>query len=232
MVIRIIIEGGNLSQEDVNSVNKGTLSLYDGSEVLREELQKFFINALGFPEISVIVNYEGANKNAAKAFAAKSNEDYLYTDLDDVPEKRAEWFCKMETDGIIIPQDRRKNVFFWIKEMEAWFLKQPQSIENWAADRGIEVKTPIALDPLIAEKDIEHLTQKPSDVMRFLFNRHIKNPRAGKNGKPQKVKYHKMRIAPRLIPYLDPHHLKKVDIELQSFVNSVHEKIESNTTEY
>lgn len=226
MVIRIIIEGGALPNRN-DAVDAGTINTYDGSEVLREELKKFFINVLGISDISVIVTYEGSNKNAAKVFVTQPEEDYLYTDLDDVPEKRSEWFDKMEKDGIVIPDERKQDVFFWIQEMEAWFLKQPQCIEAWAAVRKIEVKTPIASDSLIAGKDIEHLVHKPSEVMKVIFRRDLKNTKKGKNGKPQKLEYGKLRVAPRLIPFLNPQELKGNDAELQSFVASVKGKMKT-----
>lgn len=226
MVIRIIIEGGALPNRN-DAVDAGTINTYDGSEVLREELKKFFINVLGISDISVIVTYEGSNKNAAKVFVTQPEEDYLYTDLDDVPEKRSEWFDKMEKDGIVIPDERKQDVFFWIQEMEAWFLKQPHCIEAWAAVRKIEVKTPIASDPLIAGKDIEHLAHKPSEVMKVIFRRDLKNTKKGKNGKPQKLEYGKLRVAPRLIPFLNPQELKGNDAELQSFVTSVKGKMKT-----
>lgn len=226
MVIRIIIEGGALPNRN-DAVDAGTINTYDGSEVLREELKKFFINVLGISDISVIVTYEGSNKNAAKVFVTQPEEDYLYTDLDDVPEKRSEWFDKMEKDRIVIPDERKQDVFFWIQEMEAWFLKQPQCIEAWAAVRKIEVKTPIASDSLIAGKDIEHLVHKPSEVMKVIFRRDLKNTKKGKNGKPQKLEYGKLRVAPRLIPFLNPQELKGNDAELQSFVASVKGKMKT-----
>ena len=226
MVIRIIIEGGALPNRN-DAVDAGTINTYDGSEVLREELKKFFINVLGISDISVIVTYEGSNKNAAKVFVTQPEEDYLYTDLDDVPEKRLEWFDKMEKDGIVIPDERKQDVFFWIQEMEAWFLKQPQCIEAWAAVRKIEVKTPIASDSLIAGKDIEHLVHKPSEVMKVIFRRDLKNTKKGKNGKPQKLEYGKLRVAPRLSPFLNPQELKGNDAELRSFVASVKGKMKT-----
>ena len=225
MVIRIVIEGGALP--NINSTTDAkTINTYDGSEVLREELKKFFMNVLGISDISIIVSYEGSNKNAAKVFIAQPEEDYLYTDLDDVPEKRSGWFDKMEKDGIVIPNNRKQDVFFWIQEMEAWFLKQPQCIEAWATVRQIEIKTPIVTDPLIAGKDIEHLVHKPSEVMKVIFRRDLKNTKKGKDGKPQKLIYGKLRIAPRLIPYLNPQELKNNDAELQLFVDSVRNKVE------
>ena len=133
----------------------------------------------------------------------------------------------MENDGIVIPEERQNDVFFWIQEMEAWFLKQPQCIEAWADVRRIEIKIPIASDPLIAGKDIEHLKHKPSEVMKVLFRRDLKNTKKGKDGKPQKIVYGKLRVAPRLIPYLNPQELKEQDKELQSFVDSVNRKVDA-----
>lgn len=226
MVIRIIIEGGSL-QNNNDTTDEKTIQTYDGSEVLREELKKFFTKALGVSDISVIVNYEGSNKNAAKVFVAQPEEDYLYTDLDDIPENRAEWFTRMEKDGIIIQDERKQDVFFWIQEMEAWFLKQPKCIEAWAAVRSIEIKKSIDSDSLIAGKDIEHLSLKASKIMKVIFKRDLKSTRKGKDGKPLKVEYGKLRVAPRLIPYLDPQVLITQDNELKAFVDSVKEKVDT-----
>lgn len=226
MVIRIIIEGGALPNKN-DATDEKTIQTYDGSEVLREELKKFFTKALGVSNISVIVNYEGSNKNAAKVFVAQPEEDYLYTDLDDIPENRAEWFAKMEQDNIIIQDERKQDVFFWIQEMEAWFLKQPKCIEAWAAVRSIEIKKSIDSDPLIAGKDIEHLSLKPSKIMKIIFKRDLKSTKKGKDGKPLKVEYGKLRVAPRLIPYLNPQELITQDNELKAFVDSVKEKVDT-----
>ena len=153
MVIRIIVEGGAYT----NNPHSATDLTLDGSEVLREELKKFFTAVLGIADISIIVSYQAGYKNAAKVFISKPEENYLYTDLDDVPERRADWFTHLAEEGIVIPDARKSDVFFWIQEMEAWFLKQPQSIERWATDRNIKIKRAIVEDPLISGKDIEHL---------------------------------------------------------------------------
>ena len=222
MVIRIIVEGGAYPANNAHSATDLTL---DGSEVLREELKKFFTAALGIADISIIVSYHAGYKNAAKVFIAKPEENYLYTDLDDVPERRADWFTHLEENGIVIPDERKTDVFFWIQEMEAWFLKQPQCIEEWANDRNIMIKKPIAEDPLISGKDIEHLQHKPSFVMKVIFQRDLENTRKGKNGKTQKLEYGKLRHAPRIIPYLIPQDLIAKDAELRAFVSRVKEQV-------
>lgn len=222
MVIRIIVEGGAYPTNNTHSATDLTL---DGSEVLREELKKFFTAVLGIADISIIVSYQAGYKNAAKVFITKPEENYLYTDLDDIPEKRADWFTHLAEDGIVIPDERKADVFFWIQEMEAWFLKQPQSIERWATDRNIKIKRPIAEDPLISGKDIEHLQHKPSFVMKVIFQRDLENTRKGKNGKIQKLGYGKLRHAPRIIPYLIPQDLMANDAELRAFVKRVKEQV-------
>ena len=224
MVIRIIVEGGALPNTANNAHSETDLTL-DGSEVLREELKKFFTAVLGIADISIIVSYLAGYKNATKVFIAKPEENYLYTDLDDVPERRADWFTHLEEDGIVIPDERKADVFFWIQEMEAWFLKQPQSIERWATDRNIKIKKPIAEDPLISGKDIEHLQHKPSFVMKVIFQRDLENTRKGKNGRIQKLEYGKLRHAPRIIPYLIPKDLMAKDAELRAFVSRVWEQV-------
>lgn len=223
MVIRIIVEGGAYPNQADNTHFATDLTL-DGSEVLREELKKFFTSVLGIADISIIVSYQAGYKNAAKVFVAKPEENYLYTDLDDIPERRMDWFAHLEEEGISIPDERKPDVFFWIQEMEAWFLKQPKCIEEWAIDRNIKIKNPIAADPLIYGKDIEHLQHKPSFVMKVIFQRDLENTRKGKNGKTQKLEYGKLRHAPRIIPYLIPQDLIVKDAELQAFVNRVKEQ--------
>lgn len=222
MVIRIIVEGGAYPTNNTHSATDLTL---DGSEVLREELKKFFTAVLGIADISIIVSYQAGYKNAAKVFIAKPEENYLYTDLDDIPERRADWFTHLAEVGIVIPDERRPDVFFWIQEMEAWFLKQPQSIERWATDRNITIKRAIVEDPLISGKDIEHLQHKPSYVMKVIFQRDLENTRKGKNGKIQKLEYGKLRHAPRIIPYLIPQDLMANDAELRAFVKRVKEQV-------
>ena len=221
MVIRIIVEGGAYP----NNPHSATDLTLDGSEVLREELKKFFTAVLGIADISIIVSYQAGYKNAAKIFISKPEENYLYTDLDDIPEKRADWFTHLAEESIVIPDERKADVFFWIQEMEAWFLKQPQSIERWAIDRNIKIKKPIAEDPLISGKDIEHLQHKPSFVMKVIFQRDLENTRKGKNGKIQKLDYGKLRHAPRIIPYLIPQDLMAKDAELRAFVKRVKEQV-------
>ncbi|MBQ6728723.1 MAG: hypothetical protein IJQ83_01165 [Bacteroidales bacterium] len=222
MVIRIIVEGGAYPTNNTHSATDLTL---DGSEVLREELKKFFTAVLGIADISIIVSYQAGYKNAAKVFIAKPEENYLYTDLDDIPERRADWFTHLAEVGIVIPDERKPDVFFWIQEMEAWFLKQPQSIERWATDRNIKIKRAIVEDPLISGKDIEHLQHKPSYVMKVIFQRDLENTRKGKNGKIQKLEYGKLRHAPRIIPYLIPQDLMANDAELRAFVKRVKEQV-------
>ena len=96
MVIRIIVEGGAYP----NPPHSATDLTLDGSEVLREELKKFFTTVLGIADISIIVSYQAGYKNAAKVFISKPEENYLYTDLDYIPEKRADWFAHLEEDGV------------------------------------------------------------------------------------------------------------------------------------
>ena len=225
MVIRVLVEGGVLPSRSgvAPSPFDGVL---DGSEVLREALKKFFTAVLGLENVSIVVTNAAGNRNAAKMFVANPMEDYLYTDLDDVPEKRVCWFEKMEKAGIRIPEDKKQNVFFWIQEMEAWFLKQPQSIEDWANQSGFRIKHPVADNSLIAGKDIEHLQHKPSYVMVVIFKHDLQNDRKGKDGRPQRLEYGKLRHAPRIIPYIEPQKLLQKDAELQAFVESVKRRTE------
>lgn len=226
MVIRVIVEGGVLpSPNDDSLVTDQTLVR---SEVLRENLKRFFSTIIGSNDISIIVSNAAGNKNAAKFFAASSEEHYLYTDLDDKPHNRDEWFKKMTDEGIIIPNEKIPNVYFWISEMEVWFLKQPQCIESWANDHRVDVIKPVAEDSLIKDKNVECIIQKPSDVMTIIFRRDLKDRVKDKNGKNRKLIFNKLRHSPDLLDYLDPFLMLEQDSELTCFVESVKRRFNEN----
>ena len=63
--------------------------------------------------------------------------------------------------------------------------------------------------------------------MKIIFKRDLKSTKKGKDGKPLKVEYGKLRVAPRLIPYLNPQELITQDNELKAFVDSVKEKVDT-----
>ena len=152
MVVNVFAEGGILGGND-------DASTVANSEALREELNRFMQRALGRDDISIVVKKCASYKMAAKEFVKEENVDsYLYVDLDRLPELRAEWFESLRHDGIAISEERSDHVCFWIQEMESWFLKQPQAIEDWAADEGYQHKAnkqePISEYKSIKDKDI------------------------------------------------------------------------------
>ena len=121
-------------------------------------------------DIDLILIDEDKRKDTAerKKFinAADNEENYLYVDLDRKPELRNEWFKSLSDDGIEMSQNKVEHVSFWIQEMEAWFLKQPEAIELWAEDENFIRKpgqnSPLSEHPSIKNKDIERLQQKAS----------------------------------------------------------------------
>jgi hypothetical protein len=159
MVIQVYVEGGVIN----GNVDATTAS---NSEALREELNRFMQKALGREDVTIVVKKCAGYKNAVKEFINSDDiqSTYLYVDLDRVPELREDWFNSLLEDDISIPEDRKSRICFWIQEMEAWFLKQPQAIEDWASDEGyLRVagqEAEIADHHSIAGKDIEHLQHK------------------------------------------------------------------------
>ena len=226
MVINVYVEGGV-----INGNVDATTS--NNSEALREELNRFMQRALKRNDISIVVKKCSGYKEAAKQFvnATGKEENYLYVDLDRKPELKDEWFKSLADDGIEMPGDKAGHVYFWIQEMEAWFLKQPEAIELWAEDENLVRKPgqniPLTDHPSIKDKDIEHLQQKASYLLRVIlrqvFAPKVKYKRSA-TGKVRELKYGKLRHAPGIIAHLDPVKLIPKDKELQSFC----EKVQTN----
>ena len=222
MVIRVMVEGGVVNADPSQSRQHNAM-IQRNSAALRESLNLFFSRALGIGNIEIKVSVASGYKAAAKLFLSKPEEDFLYADLDDKPENREKWFEKLADDEIVFPAGRDEVVCFWIPEMEAWFLKQPESLELWAKNEHIAIKsgTIIAEDNNIKGKDIEHLQHKPSDIVNTLFSRYFVSNTLDKRGKPKKLVYGKLRHAPGIIACLDAQRMIGQDDELSRFVSLV-----------
>ena len=225
MVVNVYVEGGVIN----DNVNATTIN---NSEALREELNRFMQRALNRNDISIVVKKCSGYKEAAKQFinATEEVDSYLYVDLDRKPELRNEWFKSLYDNGIEMPQDKIAHVSFWIQEMEAWFLKQPEAIELWAEDENLKRKPgqniPLSEHPSIKNKDIEHLQQKASYLMGVIL-RQVFAPqekvRKSTSGKVRDLKYGKLRHAPGIIAHLNPTDLISKDNELKLFCERVQE---------
>ena len=226
MVVNVYVEGGV-----INGNVEATTS--NNSEAFRQELHRFMQRALKRNDISIVVKKCSGYKEAAKEFISANGEDenYLYVDLDRNPELRDEWFASLSDDGIDMPAEKFNHVSFWIQEMEAWFLKQPEAIEMWAEDENLlrrsGVNMSISEHPLIKGKDIERLQQKASFIMGVIL-RHFFMPKdkvkKSVSGKVRDLKYGKLRHAPGIIAHLIPSDLINKDDELRMFC----EKVQNN----
>lgn len=223
MVVNVYVEGGVISGNvDATTINN--------SEALREELNRFMQRALHRQDISVVVKKCSGYKEAVKQYlnAAADQENYLYVDLDCVPELRDQWFRKLSDDGIELSQEKIEHVYFWIQEMEAWFLKQPEAIERWAESEHLARKPSydysLSEHPSIKGKDIERLQQKASFLMgvilRQVFTPQNKVKRSA-SGKVRDLRYGKLRHAPGIIAQLNPQDLIPKDAELKNFCEKV-----------
>lgn len=221
MVVNVFVEGGV-----INGNIDATTS--NNSEALREELNRFMQRALGRDDISIVVKKCSGYKEALKEFIKATDDSYLYVDLDRKPELRDEWFSSLLDDGIEIPQKKTDHISFWIQEMEAWFLKQPEAIELWADDESLIHKPgqnlPLSEHPSIKNKDIEHLQHKASFLIGVIL-RQVYAPqekvKKSASGKVRDLKYGKLRHAPGIIAHLNPVDLISKDIELKSFCEKV-----------
>lgn len=223
MVVNVYVEGGVINGNVDATTN-------NNSEALREELNRFMQRALNRNDISIVVKKCSGYKEAAKQFINTTDnaENYLYVDLDRKPELRNEWFRSLSDDGIEMSQNKVDHVSFWIQEMEAWFLKQPEAIELWAEDENLIRKpgqnSPLSEHPSIKDKDIERLQQKTSYLMRVIL-RQVYAPQEKRkrsaSGKVRDIKYGKLRHAPGIIAHLNPKDLISKDKELKSFCEKV-----------
>ena len=223
MVVNVYVEGGVINGNVDATTN-------NNSEALREELNRFMSRALNRDDISIVVKKCSGYKEAAKQFinATGDEKNYLYIDLDRKPELREEWFKSLSDDVIEMSPDKTDHVSFWIQEMEAWFLKQPEAIELWAKDENLIRRPgqdyPLADHPSIKNKDIEHLQQKASFLMGVIL-RQVFAPqekmKKSASGKLRNIKYGKLRHAPGIIAHLNPNDLIYKDRELKSFCEKV-----------
>ena len=222
MVVNVYVEGGVINGNVDATTN-------NNSEALREELNRFMQRALNRNDISIVVKKCSGYKEAAKQFINATDEEcYLYVDLDRKPELRSEWFKSLSDDGIKMSQDKTAHVSFWIQEMEAWFLKQPEAIELWAEDENLKRKPgqerPLSEHPSIKDRDIERLQQRASYLMGVILRQVFAPQEKGKksaSGKTRDVKYGKLRHAPGIIAHLNPKDLISKDNELKIFCEKV-----------
>lgn len=209
--LNLIVEGGvytdNVSAETASNV-----------ESLRQSLHIFFNRVLSRDDIEITIFMGAGYRNAAKQFVEENSLMGLFVDSDSPAKTKHLWFERLiNTEHpemtIIIPEEKRKHVFFMVQEMEAWFLKQPECLSRWAEMEGYshkEAKLDISEHSLIKGKDIESIS-KPSEKLSLLMKRFFfKETKA--------AKYGKLKNAPLLLDSLNVDSLIPLDLELQRFV--------------
>ena len=209
--LNLIVEVGvyidNVSAETASNV-----------ESLRQSLHKFFNRVLSRDDIEITIFMGAGYRNAAKQFVEENSLTGLFVDSDSPAKTKHLWFERLiNTEHpemtIIIPEEKKKHVFFMVQEMEAWFLKQPECLNRWAEMEGYsrkDAKLDISEHSLIKGKDIESIS-KPSEKLSLLMKRFFfKETKA--------AKYGKLKNAPLLLDSLNVDSLIPLDLELQRFV--------------
>lgn len=208
------MEGGALTNN-----NTGNSALKDTSS-LRKSLYKIFAKLLE-QEVGIELQMAGPNKNAVKMFVKPSSENlFLFVDLDKA-ENKDSWFTKIETEMRVSFDKKKGRVFFMIREMEAWILKQPEAIEKWGRENKYHLKTSIASHHTIAGKDIETIV-KPSGVLNEIIQQYFTDIRG------KKIRYGKLKTAPNLLKCLDVKQLKNNDSEINRFYEYIIGKKDEN----
>lgn len=214
--LNLIVEGGvytgNVSAETANN-----------AEALRESFHKFFTRLLNRTDIEITIYMGTGYRNAAKRFIEDSSISGFYVDSDVPPESIDSWYDKLKNEEhpektIVIPEEKKKAVFFMIQEMEAWFLKQTPCLEKWAEKEGYKKKdaSNIADHSLIRGKNIEKIS-KPSEKLKIIMRRFFE-----KNKKS--ATYGKLKTAPGILDEVNAAELKSNDTELQRFFLFINSK--------
>ena len=213
--LHVIVEGGvpavNVEAETSNNV-----------EALRESFHQFFNRLLGRDDLDVVVEVGYGNRNAVKMFIAAQGDSCLYVDSDRPSSELQGWFDEMANGNpqmpLVVPVDKRQHVYFMIQEMEAWFLKQPESIDRWASANGYQRRhahkdESISGHSLVRGKDVETIN-KPSVVVATLVKAFFEKE-AG--GRIKSARYGKLKTAPAMLDALDVNDLLGRDGELARF---------------
>lgn len=219
VTVSVYAEGGVMPGLNENAMTFGN------NPAFRQELSRIFNEALGRTDLKIEVLECGSNKSATKIFTNKPLGVFLYTDLDSRPSMRQRWFQRMESDGIVISEEKKGFVFFWIQEMEAWFLKQPQAIEDWADEKGYTHKpnrpNRVSENKNIKGRDIECLQKKASivlnDIIKQTFDTNLRNSR----GKKIHASYSKKEDSPDMLSFINVAKLKEQDAELKAFCSKI-----------
>lgn len=208
VTVTVFAEGGVLPGDTVD------VATMDNSAALRQSLNRIFSEALEKrDDVQIVVEMKAGYKNVCKEFLKKTDDSLvMFLDSECPAQNISQWFETLNSkDSINIPEDRRKNIFFMIQEMEAWILKDLQSVEKWAELEGFKRVdlSPLADHSLVRNKNVENISKpngKLSDLIKHFFMR---------NGK--KVKYGKLKTAPAILDCVNVGVLKSLDDELARF---------------
>ena len=211
VTVTVFAEGGVLPGDSVD------VATMDNSAALRQSLNRIFSESIEKrDDVQIVVEMKAGYKNVCKEFLRKADDSVvMFVDSECPAQDIPKWFEVLDSkDSINIPEDRRKNIYFMIQEMEAWILKDLQSVERWADLEGLTRVdlSPLAEHSLVRNKDVEDIS-KPSEKLRELVKHFFK-----RNGK--KAKYGKLKTAPAMLDCVNVGVLKSLDSELTKFATN------------
>lgn len=193
--ITIYMEGGVLANPN------NLASTMSNSQRLRESFNKLFRQIFTIEDFNLKVEMGGGEKQAAKFFKdsiEKGEDAVLLLDVYAHKDKAT----KLQDFELT---DYQLNIFFMVKEMEAWILSQLNVIEEFGVLENLKRQHPgKALEDhksLKGKKVIE--IDKPSDVLKVLLGRYFEN------NKGKKQKYGKLKNSPTMVNLLDLSVLRK-----------------------
>lgn len=214
-IIKIMVEGG-IVQHQNDSVR--TVS---NSQRLREAFYKFFSQELDHFDFKLEIEMSGGwiqtKQNWLNSLASNPNT-FILVDLDKAPGRENERLLELQ-----IGEANRELVFFMTREMEAWFLNEPEIFDSvFSHLKRIKIEQNISEDSSIKDKDIRDIP-KPSSVVKVILGRYF---RVQKNGKIKKMKYNKMREGADLLEAISLAKIKSSFPNIMNLIDTIHSAAE------
>ncbi|BDS11913.1 DUF4276 family protein [Aureispira anguillae] len=212
--VTIYMEGGVLPHANIPAAT------INNSNRLREGFNKLFRQIFAVEDFDLKIEMGSGEKQAAVFFKESIKRGEAAVLLLDVYKHKGK-ISKLEEFGLA---NNSQQVFFMVREMEAWILSQLDVLEKFGTlENLIRQKPTIALKEDkslqgIAIKDID----KPSDTLKVLLGRYYKNRRG------KKQKYGKLKNAPAMIELLDIKSLRDSFEDVENLILYIQRKKEIN----
>lgn len=205
VTITVLFEGGAAPSSNPNA------DTIDNTVCLRESFNKLLNSGLYNQNVRIQAVPAYSINSAVKI---RQPNAFLLIDLDGGSDKKQQRIIDSKLNDI------EEFVFFMVQRMEAWILSQPDIIENVFVAFKTS-KSNVADDPQIKGKHPEEI-HRPEFVLNVILQRLFSYK---KSGKIKKLKYGKLKEAPKLIENLDIHRLCETFIDARNLIEKINNSV-------